>query len=207
MMSQDDDTLRGKAGRGRAAGTLLLTIPLLVAIVGGCAQAQEATTAPTTTAPPATSPPEDFVAEATDFVNLKDMTAVRGFFIANHEGHLDETLAVANDPAGGRYPVGTIVQLIPQEAMVKRRAGFDPASNDWEFFELDTSATGTVIHKRGGSEVVNRFGGNSCSGCHKMAEARFDFVCETTHGCDPLPIPDSVFLDLQAKDARPRKPA
>ena len=58
--------------------------------------------------------------EADDFVNINDMTAVRGYFIDNRLGHLDEALAVANDPAGGTYPVGTIIQLVPQEAMVKR---------------------------------------------------------------------------------------
>lgn len=193
----------GHTGR-RWREVLLLAVPVLLAVAVGCAQAQDADRG--TTVPPATeAPTEDFEAQPADFVNLHDMTAVRGFFVDNRRGHLAEALAVANDPAGGRYPVGTIVQLIPGEAMVKRRAGFDPRTNDWEFFSLDPSAAGTSILRRGGAEVVNGFNGASCSECHRRAEARFDFVCEKAHGCDPLGIPDSVFLTLQAGDPRPRQ--
>ena len=79
--------------------------------------------------------------QAADFTNLHDMTKVRGFYVDNRLGHLQA------DPRGGRtprraatYPVGTILQLVPQEAMVKRRKGFDPATKDWEFFFLTTDA-------------------------------------------------------------------
>jgi hypothetical protein len=192
----------------RSVRWMALIAPLVVAVVVGCAQSQQAAsnaTAPPApaTAAPATAPGEDFEATTADFVNVNDMTAVRGFFISNRLGHLDQALAVAGNPNGGVYPVGTIIQLVPGEAMVKRRAGFDPASNDWEFFELDTSATGTVIHKRGGADIVNRFG-NSCADCHKMAEPEFDFICEQTHGCNPLPIGPDVFKALQQGDPRPR---
>ena len=44
--------------------------------------------------------------------------------------------------------------------MVKRDKGFNPATHDWEFFELDVSKDGTQIGKRGFADVVNRFGGN-----------------------------------------------
>jgi hypothetical protein len=202
MMVRDD---RGPGPRWREV--LLVAVPAVVAIAVGCAQARDGgggATAPPGT--PATSaPPEDFEARPADFVNLHDMTAVRGFFVANRRGHLDEALAVADSPDGGRYPVGTIVQLIPGEAMVKRRVGFDARTNDWEFFRLDPSAAGTSILQRGGAEVVNGFNGASCADCHRRAEARFDFVCEKAHGCDPLGIPDSVFLALQARDPRPRQ--
>jgi hypothetical protein len=129
------------------------------------------------------------------------MTKVRGFFIDNRLGHLDEALAVANSPKGGRYPVGTIIQLLPQEAMVKRRKGFDAATNDWEFFSLGVSSQGTVIKARG-KDVVNRFGTN-CAGCHAAADPKFDFVCEETHGCAPLPIGPEIFRLLQQADPRP----
>ena len=99
------------------------------------------------------------------------MTKVRGFFVDNRLGHLQQTLAVANAPKGGTYPVGTILQLVPQEAMVKRRKGFDPATKDWEFFFLTTDATGTKIVTRGSDDVVNRFGGN-CAACHAAADDR-----------------------------------
>jgi hypothetical protein len=147
-------------------------------------------------------PREDFVAQATDFRNLHTMTKVRGFFIDNRLGHLDDALAVANSPDGGEYPVGTIIQLVPQEAMVKRHKGFSPATRDWEFFFLSVSTTGTEIQSRGTDQVVNRFGGN-CASCHQAAEARFDGVCEKNHGCALLPIGDDVFHALQESDPRP----
>jgi hypothetical protein len=141
--------------------------------------------------------------QANDFVNIHDMTPVRGFFIDNRLGHLDEALAVADDPKGGTYPIGTVIQLVPQEAMVKRAPGFDPKSNDWEFFALDVTPQGTKITTRGGAEVINRFGG-SCSGCHGAAKPEFDFVCEKDHGCAPLPIGDDVIKSVQEADPRPR---
>jgi hypothetical protein len=146
---------------------------------------------------------EDLELEADDFVNINDMTPVRGFFIDNPLGYLDEAIAVAEDPAGGTYPVGTIIQLIPTEAMVKRAEGFSPATNDWEFFSLEVTAEGTVILERGGPDVVNQFGG-SCADCHLRAESQFDLVCEDTHGCDPLPIGDDIITAVQAADPRPR---
>ena len=57
---------------------------------------------------------------------------------------LDYMKQCANNPDGGVYPVGTVIQLVPQEAMVKRAAGFDPATNDWEFFSLDVSGAERV---------------------------------------------------------------
>ena len=71
------------------------------------------------------------------------MTPVRGFFVDNRLGHLDEAVAIAEANEGGTYPVGTILQLVPQEAMVKRRRASSPATNDWEFFSLDVTPEGT----------------------------------------------------------------
>jgi hypothetical protein len=147
-------------------------------------------------------PREDFVAQAGDFRNLHTMTKVRGFYLDNRLGHLDEALAVANAPDGGKYPVGTIIQLVPQEAMVKRHKGFNPSTRDWEFFFLSVSASGTAIERRGTTDVVNRFGGN-CASCHQGAAARFDGVCEQDHGCAPLPIGADVFRAIQESDPRP----
>lgn len=81
------------------------------------------------------------------------MTPVRGFYVDNLSGDLDATLAVANAADGGVYPPGSVVQLVPGEAMVKRAPGFSPVTNDWEFFELDTSPAGTEIRKRGFADV------------------------------------------------------
>jgi hypothetical protein len=148
-------------------------------------------------------PVEDFVAQASDFRNLHTMTNVRGFYIDNRLGHLDQTLAVANSPTGGEYPAGTIIQLVPQEAMVKRAKGFSSATHDWEFFFLRVSAEGTTIERRGTSDVVNRFGGN-CASCHGLAQQRFDNVCERDHGCAPLPIGDDIIHAIQEADPRQR---
>ena len=165
--------------------------------------------------PPAASRPEpprsttsstpafrDVEPTAADFVNINRMARVGDHFLGSLNGHLDAVLAVARDPDGGDYPVGTIIQLLPQEAMVKRREGFSPATNDWEFFFLTVSPDGTVIETRGAEGVVNRFGGN-CASCHAAAGDRFDFVCEDDHGCAPLPIGEELFTAIQEADPRP----
>src|SRR5260370_37331064 len=101
-------------------------------------------------------PRQDFVAQAGDFRNLHTMTKVRGFYVDNRLGHLDQALAVANSPNGGRYTVGTIIQLVPQEAMGKRQKGFSPPTRDWEFFFLPLTPMGTTTDKRGAAHAVNR---------------------------------------------------
>jgi len=136
-----------------------------------------------------------------DFECILNWDKVRLFRITNKLGNKDATLAVANNPGGGEYPVGTVIQLVPNEVMVKRKAGFSAASKDWEFFFLDVSDQGTKIVARGTSEVVNGFGGN-CLDCHAKAMPQFDFVCEKGHGCDPLPISDDTILMAQNGDAR-----
>jgi hypothetical protein len=190
-------------GGGRLAAPVhaaLVAIPVVIAVVAGCSSGSDAESGAGTTT---TTAVEDVVVDAADFKPLADMTPVREFFVDNVAGDLEGTLAVAEDPAGGTYPVGTVIQLIPQEAMVKRAPGFDPASNDWEFFTLDVSASGTTIVSRGGSEVVNRFTSSSCSGCHSAADEQFDFVCEDDHGCEPLPVGDDVISGIQQSDPRP----
>jgi hypothetical protein len=198
---------RGRSGRTssvretlRAWAAAVAAGILLVVALEACSDSDTVTTSSTA------APREDFVPEAADFTNIHTMTKVRGFYIDNRLGHLDEALEVANSPDGGTYPVGTIIQLVPQEAMVKRRAGFSPATNDWEFFFLDVSPAGTIIEVRGADEVVNRFGGN-CATCHSAADPQFDMVCEDDHGCDPLPIDDNLILAIQEADPRPLEPA
>jgi mono/diheme cytochrome c family protein len=176
---------------------LLATVVALFIALGGCGSDGSSAAK----APP--KPAEDLAIQASDFTNLHDMTKVRGFYVDNRLGHLKQALAMANSPKGGTYPVGTILQLVPQEAMVKRRQGFDPATKDWEFFFLTTDATGTKIVTRGTSDVVNRFGGN-CAACHAAAAGRFDMVCEHDHGCAPLPVGDAVIHGIQDADPRPR---
>lgn len=98
------------------------------------------------------------------------------------------------------YPVGTILQLIPFEAMVKHPRETFPNTNGWEFFFLDVSKEGTQIADRG-EHVVNRSQGVTCLNCHQPA-ARFDFVCEKGHGCAPIPFDDEKIAAIQKADLR-----
>jgi hypothetical protein len=101
------------------------------------------------------------------------MTAVKHFFVDNLAGNLAGTVDVAQ--AGkGQFPEGTVLQLIPNEAMVKQQKGY---SHDWEFFALDTDKNGTKIVSSG-AEEVNNFLGLNCFECRKAARAEFDLVCE-----------------------------
>ncbi len=143
----------------------------------------------------------DFNAQASDFTCIQKGTKIRNFYLTNPLGNLDAAVAVANNAAGGQYPVGTIIQLIPNEAMVKRFKGFSATSDDWEFFSLSTSASGTQILQRGTTAVVNQFGGN-CFDCHSKADAKFDLICEETHGCAPLPFTADTIAAVQSADPR-----
>src|SRR5262249_24737254 len=106
--------------------------------------------------------------DAKSFRCIRKMTPVRQFYVDNLQRNLQATLAAANAPTGAVYPPGSVIQLIPTEAMVKEDKGFNAATHDWEFFDLDVSKDGTQIRKQGTVEIVNRFGGN-CFGCHSAA--------------------------------------
>ncbi len=135
------------------------------------------------------------------FQCIREMTPVRQFYVDNLLGNLKGTLAAANAPEGAIYPPGSVVQLVPTEAMVKRETGFSPATGDWEFFELEVSEQGTSIGKRGFAEVNNSFGKN-CFACHAPARDPWDFICETDHGCEPIPIDHKMTGALQRSDPR-----
>lgn len=128
---------------------------------------------------------------------------VRNFYLKNMTGRAQEALDVANGLKPGPYPVGTIIQLIYFEAMVKRAGGFSPDSGGWEFFSLDADGQSVVVNARGGTEVVN-FAGANCFDCHSKAEPQFDFVCEGGHGCDALGVDADFIHRLQAGDPRCR---
>jgi len=132
---------------------------------------------------------------------ISHLKPVRGFFVGNLIGNLAGTLQVARSPNGGVYPPGSVIQLVPTEVMVKQPKGFNEVTHDWEFFELNVSKEGTSINKRGFAEVVNRFGGN-CFACHIKAQPQWDFVCETAHGCDPIPLTQPILRALQHTDPR-----
>jgi hypothetical protein len=193
----------------------MLTLVASAAVFAACggsgggvaATPHESSTVPgassSTTAASTTAAAQDINMTAAMFTNIHRLTKVRGFYVGNLLGHLAAALAVADNPNGGVYPVGTIIQLVPQEAMVKRRAGWSPATHDWEMFSLRASATGTTITSRGAAKTVNAFGMN-CASCHEAAKPQFDFVCETTHGCAPLPLTDALIKQIQDSDPRPK---
>ncbi|MEI8158544.1 MAG: hypothetical protein WCH60_16900 [Burkholderiales bacterium] len=135
------------------------------------------------------------------FKCMRQMTPVRHFYVDNLLGDITATLAAANAPKGAPYPAGSVVQLVPTEAMVKREAGFSPATGDWEFFELSVNEQGSKIGKRGFAEVNNRFGKN-CFACHVPAREPWDFVCESDHGCEAIPIDHRMTGALQRSDPR-----
>lgn len=130
---------------------------------------------------------------------------VRNFYLKNTMGRTQEALDVANGVKPGPYPVGTILQLIYMEAMVKRGGEFSPGSNGWEFFSLGIAEDNktTVIRKRGSFDVIN-FAGLNCLECHSKAKPEFDFVCEADHGCDPLPVSHTAISLMQSGDPRCR---
>lgn len=161
--------------------------------------------APMSVAPPAVAEaPKPVALEITEanFGCIRDMKAVRGFYVGNLLGNVDATVAAASAGEGGTYPVGSVVQLVPGEAMVKHPAGYDAATNDWEFFELDVKpGQPTKIRVRGTSQVVNQFGGN-CLSCHAPAAAKWDMICEQTHGCLPIPVTPTMARAIQKTDPR-----
>jgi hypothetical protein len=147
---------------------------------------------------------KDFEAQPEDFTCIRDWPKVRKFRLFNAKpARLKKAVRIAekNRPKK-RYPVGTIIQLVPFEAMVKRRRGFNPAGGDWEFFALQPTAAGTVIRQRGKEEVVS-FGlsGANCQQCHAAARAH-DFVCESDHGCVPINVSADLVEGLVRFDVR-----
>lgn len=135
------------------------------------------------------------------FSCIRNMTPVRHFYVDNLLGDIESTLAAANAPKGAKYPPGSVVQLVPTEVMVKRESGTFPATGDWEFFELEVNENGSKIAKRGFVDVVNRFGGN-CFSCHVPAREPWDFICESGHGCESIPIDHKMTGALQRSDPR-----
>ncbi len=153
-------------------------------------------------APAAAAAPKTLEITEASFGCIRDMTAVRGFYVSNLLGNIDATVAAANAGEGAKYPVGSVVQLVPGEAMVKHPAGYDAATNDWEFFELDVKpGQPAKIRVRGTTEVVNQFGGN-CLSCHAPAAQKWDMICEQTHGCLPIPITPVMSRAIQKTDPR-----
>jgi len=99
------------------------------------------------------------------------------------------------------YPVGTILQVLPFEAMIKRRPGFNPEGNDWEFVRLTpTPDGGTQILADGKGEVTNPLG--SCQACHKALAQHYDLVCGFVVGASGLGLTEEQLAKIQAADPR-----
>jgi hypothetical protein len=147
----------------------------------------------------------EFVADESDFTCVRDWPKVRNLRVFHHKARkLRKAIRTLEKGLPGyKLPKGTIVQLVPFEAMVKRGGRFNPEGRGWEFFRLLRSPEGTVIDQRGGPEVVNAFTGDSCQGCHGAAPD-FDLICEKDHGCVSLPafVTDEFLQLLQETDAR-----
>lgn len=146
-----------------------------------------------------------FKARARDFKCLLKGTkpAGRNFYVFHrNKRKLAKAVALAEAGAPGEeYPVGTVLQLFPFEAMVKRGGRFNPEGHGWEFFKLGVNEHNrSKINARGGSEVTNLFG--SCQGCHMTGQApQFDLVCEG-HGAVALPLDPEVIQENQNSDVR-----
>lgn len=140
-------------------------------------------------------------ATAADFGCLQDWAPVGHTRYASLTGSLDAALAVARGEQPGPFPPGTLVQLMPTEAMVKLEAGASPETDDWEYLKLKLDRKGVLtITERGAAEVKNVAG--SCHGCHQTAP-QWDHVCAEDHGCKPLPK-FIVKAALKAVDKDPR---
>lgn len=135
------------------------------------------------------------------FKCLTEMTKTGAFFVDNVLGDKAATEAVATSASGGSYPPGSIISLVPTEVMLKHQPGWNAATGDWEFIELEVSSAGSKIIGRGTTDVVNQFGGN-CFDCHKLARPEWDFVCGIDHGCAPLPIDRATIMAVQSRDPR-----
>ncbi len=122
-----------------------------------------------------------------DFVCLGDerFDVVGHSRIWNKNGKQDEAVAHARAKDIGEYPVGTVIQLFPSEASVKRGKGFSPETGDWEFLVLNVDSGETVITERGTTDISNV--GGSCVSCHGGASA-YDYACFSNEGCGPLPF-------------------
>ena len=145
---------------------------------------------------------EDMAVSEQTFGCILDWPKVRNTrFKHSDPEKLKEAMHIFRDRIPDKeYPVGTILQLVPFEAMVKHPRETFPKTNGWEFFFLDVSKAGTQIKDRG-DNVVNLSQGVTCLSCHRPA-ARFDFVCEKGHGCAPIPFDDQKISEIQRADPR-----
>ena len=155
----------------------------------------------------ATSAPakREFVAQAKDFKCLTDGAQAPGklFYIFNKHRRLRAKAVRMTETGnlGKGYPRGTILQVFPFEAMVKRGGKYNPGGDGWEFFRLNVTPDGqTEIVSRGEADVANVVG--SCQGCHMKLASKYDGVCEFVIGAAGLHLTDAQVRARQAADPR-----
>ena len=147
----------------------------------------------------------EFRAKARDFKCLTKGVKAEGkhFYIFNrNRKRLREAVEMSRSGDLGKgYPEGTILQLLPGEAMAKRGGPYNSGGNGWEWFKLTFRPDGrTTIAARGVAEVANFLG--SCQGCHARVAPTHDFVCEFVIGANGLGLTDAQLAQLQASDPR-----
>jgi hypothetical protein len=143
----------------------------------------------------------EFVATAEDFRCLtegKQPPGKRFFIFGRRKATVRKALRKTKTGKLGKgYPVGTILQLFPFEAMAKRGGGFNPEGGGWEYFTLKPNADGTTeILKRGGAEVTG-LTRSSCQTCHLQLAAEHDSVCEFVVGPEGIGLTDDLVRGLQ----------
>jgi hypothetical protein len=131
---------------------------------------------------------------------IADGTKVRHTYIQHPDpARLKEAVRLFETQApDADYPEGTIVRMIPQEAMVKRPKAAFPKTNGWEYFALGVTPQGTTVRARG-DEASNRLG--TCQSCHAGA-TKSDYLCGGGPGCASVPLTEAQIAQLQANDPR-----
>jgi hypothetical protein len=131
---------------------------------------------------------------------IADGTKVRHTYIEHPDPEkLKEAVRIYESRAQhAEYPEGTIIRMIPQDAMVKRAKSAFPNTNGWEYFALAVTPQGTTVRARG-DEASNRLG--TCKSCHAGA-ATSDSICGGGSGCTAVPLTEQQIAMLQTNDPR-----
>src|SRR5947208_8522474 len=113
---------------------------------------------------------QDVTVSENSFTCIRDGHKIRNTYIrnANPEKLKEAVRIFKNSVPDKEYPVGTILQLVPFEAMVKHPREKFPQSNGWEFFALEVSEAGTKIRDRG-DNVINLSLGATCLSFDQLA--------------------------------------
>jgi hypothetical protein len=119
---------------------------------------------------------------------------------ARHGVRHDSSTRFANPRRPGNFiPVRVVLEARSRTVWRRHQRGHNPATNDWEFIELDVKADGVTFLGRGHGELNMRNGLN-CLTCHQPAKEMWDLICDRTQDCLPIP------LSTLAANGAPRAP-